>query len=110
MSSLAYRIRCAVNDAERFLAQPEIYSALGGGLPNRNVFSVTIAQMLAARQLRRRKATKAIHAETGARFVYGPGPVAVFEGRTLADRPRKVMGFMEAARMREAKARARRAA
>lgn len=104
---LPFRIREVVNAAERFLAQPEIYAALRGGLPNTNVFSVTIAEMLRARQLRRRKATKVVRAETRARHVYGPGPMPVFEGRSIADRPRKLRGFMEEARMREARTRRR---
>lgn len=105
MSSLSFRIREVLNNAERFLAQPEIYSALDGLLPNSNVFCVTIAQMLAARQLRRRKVTKAIRAQfPGVHFVYGPGPVAVFD-REISARPRKNIGFMEEKRMREAKAR-----
>lgn len=107
--SLAYRIRCAVDDAERMLVQPEIYAALGGGL-DLNVFTVTIAQMLKARQLRRRKATKALRALfKNVRSMYGPGPVPVFDRARDARPAKRLLGFMAAKRMREAKARGRKA-
>lgn len=86
---------------------------LGGGQrPNANVFSVTIALMLKARQLRRRRAPKAVRTRCpGVRSVYGPGPVPVFENVRAERRPKRLLGFMEAKRMREAKLkRARRAA
>lgn len=109
MTSLSFRIRCAVDAAERFLAQPEIYAAIGGGRPNSNVFSVTIAQMLKARQLRRRRATKAVRARCpGARAMYGPGPVPVFENACDARPPKRLLGFMELKRMRARARKARR--
>lgn len=102
-------IRRIVDDAERFLAQIEIYAQLKVRA-SRDVFAVAVAKMRAARQLRRRKAAKAVRLITGARFVYGPGPVAVIDRDRGIDRPQKHKGFMALKREREAKARARRLA
>lgn len=106
-----FRIRCVVDDAERFLTQPEIYAGLAAPRPTRAVFAVTIAIMTRAKQLRRRKATTALRARfPGVHSVYGPAAKPVYDGRAAADRPRRMVGFMEAKRMREAKRRARRVA
>lgn len=109
MKSLRMRIRDVVDAADRRLAQPEIYAELlkGGANAGLKVFTVTIAQMYGDKQLSRRKATKAVHAATGARFVYGPGRNLV-EDREAPALRRKVVGFMAMKRLREARAAARR--
>lgn len=102
--SLAWRIRCVVDDAERFLAQPEIYKALGGGRPKQTVFIATITFMVNARQLRRRKATKAMLKRfPGIHYIYGPGPAPVFESSRDARPPKRLLGFMAMKRAREGK-------
>lgn len=108
-NTLVAEIRSIVDRADRRLAQPEIRAQLKR-VTTTGCFSVTVAYMLRARQLSRRRATRVIHAATGARYVYGPGPVPVEDFPHSADRPRKVLGFMEMRRMREAKARGRRLA
>lgn len=111
MKTLRVRIRAIVDAAERRLAQPEIYAPLlGGGRVGRNTFCVEIARMVGARQLSRRRATKDVRALfPKTRFVYGPGPVPVEDASVGERAPRKVLGFMAAKRMREAKARRARA-
>jgi hypothetical protein len=95
-------IRLIVDAADRRLAQPEIYAELKVNRPNKNLFCVTIADMWNAKQLSKRKASKRVHIATGATFVYGPGKVAVSED-PRAERPKRILGFMEEKRMREAK-------
>lgn len=107
--TLRTRIRDVVDDADRRLAQPEIYARLARGAVGKDVFVATITQMVDDRQLDRRKATKAIHAETGARFVYGPGRVPVEDRESRARyRANACVGFMELKRRRETRARVRR--
>lgn len=108
VATLRAQIRAAVDAADRRLAQPEIFDKVERGV-GRNVFCVTIAQMLDDKQLSRRKATKAVRAVCpGVRFVYGPGPVPVEDREGAAGRRRKSIGFMAMAREREARAAARR--
>jgi hypothetical protein len=72
---------------------------------NRKVFAVTIAQMLRDGHLAARQATQAVRAANpGVRRVYGPGRVPV-EERAWQRAPRKLVGFMELKRQREARAR-----
>lgn len=108
-NTLRADIRRVVDQADRRLAQPEIYDKLTRRT-SPNSFCVTIAQMLRDRQLSRRKATIAVHAATGARFVYGPGPVLAEDGRVQPIVQRKAMGFMAMKREREGRAVARRRA
>lgn len=99
-ASLRAEIRHIVEEADTFLIQPMIYAALTRRC-SAHVFSVTIAQMLDAKQLRRRKAPKG----SGRRYAYGPGPEPVLGRHYRADRPERVRGFMAMKREREARRR-----
>ena len=106
MNSLRFDIRAAVQDAEGPLTTAEIHGSLKRTV-SRKAVSVTVSQMRDSRQLRRKRAPKGRRVQ-GTMYVYGTGPEAVVDTHGGRQHKSAFKGFMEMARDRDAKKRAKR--
>jgi hypothetical protein len=106
-TSLRAEIRHVVDElAPRRLVASEIRALIAWRTTQEN-FHVTINQMCEDKQLTKRRVRRK---GRGVKFSYGPGPAPVdLEKEYRIDRAPRVMGFMAEKRLREAKARGRRA-
>lgn len=106
VSTLRSDIRAIVDAADGWLTSPEIRAAVTRPCTPQ-VFGVTLTQMCDAKQLRKRKAPKSRRSNY-AHLVYGPGPKPVSDTVERETRVSATKGFMQLARERRAKERARR--
>lgn len=108
MNSLRFDIRAAVQEAQGPLTVGEIHGSLKRTV-SRKAVSVTVSQMCDSRQLRRKPAPKGRRVQ-GTLYVYGTGPEAVVDTHGGRQHKKAFKGFMELARERDAKERAKRQA